>query len=163
MTTAKTIRRRTGRPAAAAVEFAIVLPILLLVVYGILEVGRLVQVMQVLHNAAREGARQASTATASLSEIKANVKTYIQGAEPSITNLNGYDLQYKNITHPSVTDPQDATQLDRFTVTVVLPYDNARWSPTTMFLQTGLQLQATVNWYSLRDLPVEVTTTLPVD
>ena len=42
-----------------AVEAAVVLPLLLILMLGVWEVGRMIQVQQVLVNAAREGARLA--------------------------------------------------------------------------------------------------------
>lgn len=156
-------RRRNSRRGLATVEFAICLPLLVLLLLGLWEVGRMVQVMQVLYNAAREGARQASTATEPLVNIRANVKTYIQNAEPSITNMTGYDLTYTNITHGTVTDPVDATQLDRFSISVAVPFDNVRWSMIRYLVPSGTMLRANVDWYSMRDLPVDVTTGLPVD
>ncbi len=122
----------------------------------------MVEVQQVLYNAAREGARQASTSSVNLPTVKTNVLTYIQNAEPGITNTTGYDLTYQNITQPSVTDPVNATQLDRFRITVTLPFQNVKW---TMLQQiTSITtLTATVDWYSMKDIPVTVTTTLPVD
>jgi len=159
----KRVRHKSARSATAAVEFALVMPLVVTVLLGILEMGRTVQVMQVLDNAAREGARQASTSTASLAQIKANVQTYIQNAEPTITDFTGYDLYYTNITSPTVTDPTTANQLDRFNIRVVLPFDNIRWTWVGQFMKSGSILQATVDWYSLRDLPVQITNSLPVD
>jgi uncharacterized protein (UPF0333 family) len=43
----------------AIIEFAVLLPILLLVLFGITEFGRAIMVKNVLHTAAREGARLA--------------------------------------------------------------------------------------------------------
>lgn len=156
-------RRRGSRRGLASVEFAFCLPLFFILLLGLWEVGRMVQVMQVLFNAAREGARQASTATEPLVNIKANVKSYIQSAEPSITNMTGYELTYTNITHATVTDPVDATQLDRFSISVALPFDNVRWSVVRYLVPSGTMLRANVDWYSMRDLPVDVTTGLPVD
>ena len=48
---------RKKRRGAAAVEFAVVAPIFLLLVFGMIEYGRMVMVQQVLTNASREGAR----------------------------------------------------------------------------------------------------------
>src|SRR5262245_43626380 len=48
------------RRAVAAVELGLMLSVLLVVLVGIWEIGRLVQVQQVLKNAAREGARLAA-------------------------------------------------------------------------------------------------------
>ncbi|MEP7293818.1 MAG: TadE/TadG family type IV pilus assembly protein, partial [Chloroflexota bacterium] len=51
-------RRRTGQTLA---EFAITLPILLLLLFGIIEFGRIFQAWVTLQNAARAGARYATT------------------------------------------------------------------------------------------------------
>jgi len=55
------MRRRNGRAVhdrgAAALEFALVLPILLILVLGIVEFGRVFNVQISVTNAAREGAR----------------------------------------------------------------------------------------------------------
>src|SRR5512137_2775442 len=48
-------------PAQAMVEFALVLPILLLVIYGLLEVGRLLFIYNSVVSAARQAARYGST------------------------------------------------------------------------------------------------------
>src|SRR5947209_7183227 len=53
-------QRLRPRRCAAAVEFAVVMPLLLLLLLGTWEVGRLVQVDAILSNAAREGARVAA-------------------------------------------------------------------------------------------------------
>lgn len=53
-------RRRRG---ASVVEFALVAPVLLLVVFAMVEFGRAIMVQQALTNAAREGARTASLRT----------------------------------------------------------------------------------------------------
>ena len=50
-------KRRVG---AAAVEFALCLPGLCLVLTGLLEVGRITEVTEVMWNSAREAARDAS-------------------------------------------------------------------------------------------------------
>src|SRR5690242_10343121 len=49
-----------SRPGAAAVEFAVVLPLIVLLLLGTWEVARLVQVHAILSNAVREGARLAA-------------------------------------------------------------------------------------------------------
>jgi Flp pilus assembly protein TadG len=55
-------RRASTRPrrrGAAAVEAALVLPVVITFLFGILEYGRYVMMLQILTNAAREGARYA--------------------------------------------------------------------------------------------------------
>jgi hypothetical protein len=51
-------RRAHGSDGAAAVEFALLLPLLLLLVFGTIDFGYLVNRNTVLNNAAREGVRQ---------------------------------------------------------------------------------------------------------
>jgi Flp pilus assembly protein TadG len=147
----------------ATVEFALVLPCLMALLIGIWEVGRMVQVSQILQNAAREAARQASTGTNSMADIKANIRTYVTSAEPRITDFSTFDVTFKNITRPAVTDPANAVQMDKYTITVSLPFDNVRWSATKMFIPNGTKASATVNWYSMRDLPVTVSPAIPVE
>ena len=50
-------REQNRQKGAAAVEFAIVLPVLVIVLLGTMEVGSIARDYQVLQNAAREGAR----------------------------------------------------------------------------------------------------------
>lgn len=52
------LRRRSA--GNAVVEFALVLPLFLLLVFGVTEFGRALSVVQVLNSAAREGARIAA-------------------------------------------------------------------------------------------------------
>lgn len=52
-----TITRIAGDRGAAAIEFALVLPVLILLVVGLIEFGRAYNVLISLSNAAREGAR----------------------------------------------------------------------------------------------------------
>lgn len=65
---------------AAAVEFALVLPLLLLVLFGIIEFGFLLYNEQIIINASREGARYGIVSTGgrrhNLAEIASVVDTY---------------------------------------------------------------------------------------
>jgi len=53
-------RRLNGERGAIAVEFAIILPVLLLLVFGIVDFGHAWYMKQVMQNACREGARYAT-------------------------------------------------------------------------------------------------------
>jgi Flp pilus assembly protein TadG len=60
MKTAHRNRRASGRRTGAAlVEAALVLPVVCMFLFGVLEYGRYVMMLQLLTNAAREGARYA--------------------------------------------------------------------------------------------------------
>jgi Flp pilus assembly protein TadG len=54
------IRRR--RRGDAIVEFALLAPLLLMILFGVMELGRVVDAWVVIHNAAREGARAGAAA-----------------------------------------------------------------------------------------------------
>jgi Flp pilus assembly protein TadG len=54
----RALSRRSRRSRGdAIVEFAILAPVLVLILFGVLEMGRVVNAWLVVHNAAREGAR----------------------------------------------------------------------------------------------------------
>ena len=70
----------------AVVEFALVLPILLLVLFGITELGRMIMTANVLNTASREGARLAAVSAISDSlSVQARVMEVLDAAsvEPS--------------------------------------------------------------------------------
>jgi Flp pilus assembly protein TadG len=65
---------------AELVEFAIVLPLLLLVLFGIIDFGMLFHRYQVVTNAAREGARVAVLPLYSNDDVAARVNQYLVAA-----------------------------------------------------------------------------------
>ena len=75
---AKLGRRDVG---AAMVEFALVLPLMFLVIGGVVDFGRMLFTEVTLTNAAREGARAAVVSTATL----ANIQSRAQAASPGLT------------------------------------------------------------------------------
>jgi Flp pilus assembly protein TadG len=78
------------RSAATIVEAAFVLSICLLFLFGILEYGRFVMTLQVMENAAREGARYAvvNTNEATTADVIARVNQKMAGIQNGITNYN---------------------------------------------------------------------------
>jgi Flp pilus assembly protein TadG len=93
------IRRLCGEDAAQLVEFALVLPMLLLVVLGIAEFGFIFQRYEVVTNAAREGARMAVLPGYTDADVIARVRTYVtQGrVATTVTNPN---IVITNVTIP---------------------------------------------------------------
>lgn len=67
-----------SRRAAAAVELAIVTPILLTMLFGIIEYGWIFTVRQGLVTAAREAARTAALPGSSVAEVESRVAEYMQ-------------------------------------------------------------------------------------
>jgi Flp pilus assembly protein TadG len=85
-------RMRWGERGTALVEFALVLPLLLVLVMGIIDFGRAFQTVVTLTNAAREGARLGATG-ASASDIQSRVVSTagvpISAGNVTVTNAQG--------------------------------------------------------------------------
>ncbi len=77
--------RRTG---AATVEFAIVAPVMIFLVLGLFEVGRVMMVKNAATHASREGARMAVTPTATSDAVEQQVREVMAAysiADPQVT------------------------------------------------------------------------------
>jgi Flp pilus assembly protein TadG len=74
---ARRLRRVRGRKGAELIEFALVLPVLLMVVAGIIDFGFLFQGYEVVTNAAREGARIAVLPGYAQADVQARVASYV--------------------------------------------------------------------------------------
>jgi len=116
----------SSRRGAAVVEFAIVAPLFLLLVFGIIEFGRMVMVQQVITNAAREGARQGIVPGSSSSQVNNTVSTYLNG-----TSIGG-------ATTTVSPDPAAATYGQGITVTVSVPFTSVSWLPSPFFLGSSV-------------------------
>ena len=110
---------------ASAVEFAIVLPLLLLFIFGIIEFGILFYNKAVITNASREGAR-----TAILYDMEGETPIYKTAADVQNVVLNycsNFLINFSGSKTPSVdtTDPVvSGTPPARYrTVTVTLDYN----------------------------------------
>jgi Flp pilus assembly protein TadG len=124
---------RRNRRAAAAVEFAIVAPVFLLMVFGMIEYGRMVMVYQVITNASREGARVAVLDGATTATVTASVNSYLTAA--MITGANV-------VVAPN--PPSTAKYGDPVTVTVSIPFSQVSWLPSPMYLGSHTLTSATV-------------------
>ena len=122
---------RKKRRGAAAVEFAVVAPIFLLLVFGMIEYGRMVMVQQVLTNASREGARIGVLDGSTNEEVLDRVTHY----------LTSGSIQGANIT-VTPTNPEDAGFGEPVTVTVDIDFSQVSWLPSPMYLG-GTTLSAT--------------------
>lgn len=67
------------RHGAAALEFAVVLPIYVMIVFAIVEFGRAFSVQQQLNNAARIGARRSIVDSATNTDVEQAVKAICAG------------------------------------------------------------------------------------
>jgi Flp pilus assembly protein TadG len=82
-------RRDRGQEGAAAVEFAIILPLLLALSLGALDVGHMYYIDHLITNASREGARYAAKYTgAAAAPTSAQVSSYVK----STLNYDAFNL-----------------------------------------------------------------------
>ena len=98
---------RSERLGAAAVEFAIVAPFLLLMLIGMIEFGRALMVQQTLTTAAREGAREAALPGATVSSVEDVATSMLTSSEGATVTVS--------------PDPESADPGDMITVTVDVP------------------------------------------
>jgi Flp pilus assembly protein TadG len=80
-----TSRRGSRQDGAIAVEFALILPLLLLILLGTIEFGRVYSQMQVFQGAAREGARCAAVAASSTCSIQDRIDSASGAYTPGTT------------------------------------------------------------------------------
>ncbi len=113
------------------VEFALVAPVLFLMVFGMIEFGRMVMVQQVLTNASREGARIAVLDGTTTADVTTAVQTYLTGS-----SIEGATVAV------TPDPPSSAGYGAPVTVSVAIGFDQVSWLPSPMFL-SGRQLTAT--------------------
>ncbi|HEY3083879.1 MAG TPA: TadE family protein [Candidatus Dormibacteraeota bacterium] len=80
------LRRASGQRSQALIEFALVSPVLLLLLFGVIDLGRAIFYYDTLNHAAREGARVAIRASNTLptnSDVLTVVTSQMQGAPVS--------------------------------------------------------------------------------
>lgn len=114
---------RRYRRGAAVVEFALISPVFFLLIFGMVEYGRMVMVQQILTNAAREGARMGVLDGATTAEVQNSVNTYLTGA--SISGAT---------TTVSPNPPSSAAYGAPVTVTITIPFTAVSWLPAPMYL-----------------------------
>ncbi|GIW80292.1 MAG: hypothetical protein KatS3mg105_2099 [Gemmatales bacterium] len=146
------------RQGVAAVELAVLLPLILMLLVGVWEIGRAVHVQQIVANSAREGARQAAAGVFTASQVQANVLAMLQSSGLDASNAS---VTVENLT--SGKDPAVADQLDHLRVTVSLPFTDVKWVILNMFVSDSTQLVASTDWRSMRDIPLTVPNEIPIE
>jgi Flp pilus assembly protein TadG len=160
---------RNSRRGVAAVEAAIVMPVLIITMFGVWEVGRLIQVNQVVVNSAREGARLAAGAyvngtPVTVAMVQQAVRDYMRASGLPAAAYNGATITLTCLASPTWVNPSDALPLDRFTVQVSIPtgaaFNSMLWS-LVYRLSAVNQMSVTVNWVSCTDAKIAVSSVLP--
>ncbi len=152
-----TTHHRKGRRAVAAVEFAMILPVILTLLLGIWEVGRMIEIQQILYNAAREGGRQASTGQLTDAQVQTVVIQYLQTAGLPTAHVV---VTVSDLTTPA-NDVSAANYLDNLQVNVTIPIADIRWSVITMVTTPGQLMVSRVQWVTMVDKPYPSAPTPP--
>ena len=122
---------RRNRQGAAVVEFAVVAPLFFLLIFGMIEFGRMVMVQQVLTNASREGARIAVLDGTTGAEVAAAVNNYLVSAR-----VEGAEVAV------DPTEPSTAGYGEPVTVAVTVSFGQVSWLPSSFFGNGDTQLTA---------------------
>jgi Flp pilus assembly protein TadG len=119
--------RRGRRPAATAMEFAVVAPIFFLLILGFIELGRGLMVQHLMTNAARRGCRVAVIEGKNTNDVNAAV----------IAALTGQGIRGDTVAvqvNDSAKDASSASVGDEITVVVSVPTASVSWVPKAGFL-----------------------------
>lgn len=124
------LKRHVDRRGAALVEAALVLPILLILTFGVLEYGWMFIKDQEITSAARQGARIAATVDATNAQV--------QSAVSSIMSANGLGGSGYQLTF-SPANVATVSPKSSLTVSISVTYSNIKltgisWIPTPAHL-----------------------------
>jgi Flp pilus assembly protein TadG len=122
------IARRRNRFGAQAVEFALVFPVFVLFVFGLVEIGRGMMVSTLMSNAARAGCRSGVVVGASTSTVDNRVDGLLKAQ-----GINGYTTTVQ-VNGNAATDVSAAQPKDTVTVMVSVPVSNVSWLPGASYV-----------------------------
>ncbi len=120
------VHRRNPRRGAALVEMALVLPLFLMVVLGIIEFGRAMMVCQMVTNAAREGARRAIIEDSTNTAVEQQINDFLTGT----LNVSANEITTTITITPGPGNENPGNQLsksengDLISIRVSVPYNS---------------------------------------
>lgn len=117
-----------------------VAPVFFLMIFGMIEFGRMIMVQQVLTNASREGARLAVLDDTTASEVTTAVDNYL-----SAGRVSGADIELVAIDDQTQTEKpfEQSDYGDSIRVSVRVGFDQVSWLPSSFFGNSGRNLAAT--------------------
>jgi Flp pilus assembly protein TadG len=172
----RSLRIRTS--GVAAIELAIVTVVFIVpLIIAIWELGRYIQVKQIVANSAREGARLAAQGNTIMSNgamVQINVNTgtpnvqqaaynYLYGAGLTQLALSDVTVTF-TFTSPTSsgsypTQPYQGQKGESFTVNVSIPWSKVKWSNVGLINPTTVQY--TASWVMLVDDAFTINPNLP--
>ncbi|MBI4788159.1 MAG: pilus assembly protein [Chloroflexi bacterium] len=137
--------QKRGPAGQSLVEFALLLPILMIIFVGVLDLGRMYNAYMTIQNASREGARYGSDRSTDVSGIRAAVRAEAANSGITITDAMIPAPTVQN--DGTFRDPPNNTQPNQ-SITVQVNYP---FSLITTFLLAGQQT-----------IPISANTTMQV-
>jgi len=119
-----------SRRGAATVEFAVVVPFLLMIILGFIEFGRAMMASELIANATREGARKGALPGSSTADIRSTVTTALNKAGIATENAS-----ITVLVQGQARDANTAQTGESIEVKVIVPYRDVSWLPTSLFLE----------------------------
>jgi Flp pilus assembly protein TadG len=145
------VKKRPGlfrcEKGAQLVEFALVLPLLLLVMLGIAEFGFIFNRYEVLTNAAREGARIAVLPNYEVADVQARVNSFLTAGRIPLAGRTPATVTYPDLVLPDGTTIQMARVTVTYTHTYMFIPRIANWfsaSYTTQVLSAVSEMRLEV-------------------
>jgi Flp pilus assembly protein TadG len=154
------VAKRKQQRGAVAVEAAVALVFLILpMLLGSWEMGRMVEVQQLLSNAAREGSRQASTGQLTSAQAQQVVLNYMLTTGIPTQNAK---VTVSDLTVPG-TDVQQAAYLDKLQVRVTIPFSDVRVISLMLVTTSTSKMTGQAIWYSLKDRAYQTPQQPPIE
>jgi Flp pilus assembly protein TadG len=132
-------RNAHRRPAVAAVELAVILLVLGVIVVGMLEMGRALSVRATLSDAARRGCRAAILPSGTNTTISAQVDKVLKDH-----NIAPRDATIKVKVNDVVADASTARQNDKISVAVSISVSKICWISPHFFSGSSIESETTV-------------------
>jgi Flp pilus assembly protein TadG len=157
-------RRNSNRKAATVVEFSVIAPVIFVILFGIIELGRAFMVTHLLSDVARDSARYA-VVTEGTNKCTTNIQTYASG-RLSAYGLNTTTTPVVYVDDRSSTDLSAAsgpsqqvgstnfgkyTKGSEVTVQVQVNFSEVTWLPFANYLAGNAKL---TGQYTLRRDPM---------
>jgi hypothetical protein len=127
------------RRGSAMVEFAVVAPVLVTLMLGMVEVTRAIQVKNLLTDAARASCRAAAMPGASTQDVKDRV-----GSILSNNGIKPADATVNVLVNGKALDAQSAVNGDRIDVQISVPISKINWVSPLFFSTMAIESETLV-------------------
>jgi len=123
------------RRGAAAIEFAVVAPVLFLIIFGLIEFSRMVMMQQSVTEAAQLGCRKAALATTNTStKVETAVREYLESVilNPAAANSARINISPSNLAY--------LTPGTQISVEVQVDFADVSWLPGNLLGLAGTEV-----------------------